>query len=264
MIRRDQVGALNAGLLKPIGQGNDVGRGSLVRRLQIPYSITATKPPEPLHYQDTFKLCPNLEILSRTTIGPSPETLYFDLAGPECPPLHSLRRIDWWDYGRATRSGGNAPNIEYLSLGGSSRTDLFTNITLLALRTLCIHKMTTALLHYLCLWKLPGLSHIVVVSFDHRGQLSYLWSRFGPQLSTLKTLNYDLFLTLPPTDIYAPVNAPVSTVGLHILPYHSQGSSRRFQQHMNFLVEAYLPRLRDRGCDVVYADGLPAEHIFIS
>jgi hypothetical protein len=325
-VGRDLVEILNTNLLKPSEQNDIIDRRSLVRRLRISYSATATETPAPLFCLDTIRLCSNLEVLSRPIVGNSVEMPRFEFDAPECPPLRTLKRIDWWHDNEANRSGGinslynvlrNAPNVEYLSLGGFPWLNFCPNrqahITLPALRTLCVHKMNMRLLHHLCLWNLPQLSHIVVViPSEGSSILSNLWSQFGPQLTTvelgcsmrflmedyvtsilrscekLETLNYHVYFTLPSVATDSFTHTSVTTVGLHAQPNLSLSrdkSIRLIQQHMDFLVgpmlprlhlivlygrwdaavlggmKTYLPSLRSRGCNIVYADGLPVEFI---
>jgi hypothetical protein len=187
---------------------------------------------------EILSMYPNLAVLVRPPLRPSPlHTLRFDFDAT-CPPLVSLKRLDWWNHAEASRTGGinslttvltAAPNLEYLFIGvvrpnftpfhglGAAR------ICLPRLRTLRLSMASALLLrHVMCRWTLPALDRLVVDTPVAYGAMDILWEALGPQLRvvefgkhvrflldrsfaaclngcpSLRELNYYLFTTTPP------------------------------------------------------------------
>ncbi|KAJ7757508.1 hypothetical protein B0H16DRAFT_665903 [Mycena metata] len=125
---------------------------------------------------EILSLYPNLQILVRPPHRPLFRSLTFNFDAT-CPPLFSLRRLDWWNHADASRSGGinsliavlcAAPNLEYLfigivraqfspfhGLGGAGQ------INLPRLRTLRLSTANSFLLrHIVAQWTLPALGQL--------------------------------------------------------------------------------------------------------
>ena len=167
-------------------------------------------------------------------------------------PLLSLRRLDWWLYNEAERTGGinslgsvlrSAPNLQYLSVGGvvgwsRIRMDPESEpLCLPELQTLRLHAGNGQLLQQIQSWTLPALSRVILDSPMIGGGLDGIWEVLGSQIQviefgrhvqfmlndflapcllgcpTLTELNYHPFFTAPP-DIRNP-HASIVTVGLH-------------------------------------------------
>jgi hypothetical protein len=211
---------------------------SQVQRAILPYTSTVTESPRPIPSTEILSLYPNLEVLVRPLYRPSPfRSLRFDFDAT-CPPLLSLKRLDWWNHAEAARSGGinslttvlaAAPNLEYLFVGVARPN--FTpfhglgaaRISLPRLRTLRL-SMASALLirHIVVRWSLTALDRLVVDSPLAAGGMDMLWEVLGPQLKvvefgkhvrflleyhltsclgrcpSLREINYYLFTTVPP------------------------------------------------------------------
>ncbi|KAF7347367.1 hypothetical protein MVEN_01492500 [Mycena venus] len=212
--------------------------GRWVERAILPYTSTVTESPRPMASTQILAFYPNLEVLVRPLHRPSPfRSLRFDFDAT-CPPLVSLRRLDWWNHAEAARSGGinslttvlaAAPNLEYLFVGvvrpnftpfhglGAAR------ICLPNLRTLRLSMASALLLrHIVVRWSLPALDHLVVDSPLAAGGMDMIWEVLGPQLTvvefgkhvrfllehhissclqgcpSLREIDYYLFTTVPP------------------------------------------------------------------
>ena len=79
------------------------GFGRWVRRMSLPYSSSATPTTRPIAALCILKQCPQLEILVRVE---SPRTLAEEPAAryefpAACPPLGSIKRLDWWHHSNA-------------------------------------------------------------------------------------------------------------------------------------------------------------------
>ncbi|KAF7796856.1 hypothetical protein EIP86_008040 [Pleurotus ostreatoroseus] len=136
-----------------------------------------------------------LEVLVRPPCSPA-ENLNFDFPAEDCPMLPSLKRLDWWHYNDASKTGGvnsltdvlrAAPNLEYLSLWGDNWMGLLHQppISLPSLTTLRLRSTNAPLLLPLHKWKLPSFTRIIVDNYN--GTLpGSLWSTFGNQLETVE------------------------------------------------------------------------------
>ena len=143
-----------------------------------------------------LKSCSQLEVLVRP-IPSHVEDLRFELPAEECPPLTSLKRLDWWHHNDAARSGGvnalsdvlrAAPNLQYLSIGGDLWISFIvrTPIILPALTTLRIRRMNVLLLNQISRWSLPSLQHVIIDTHSNHMLLEGLWTVFGDQIKTLE------------------------------------------------------------------------------
>ncbi|KAJ7070535.1 hypothetical protein C8F01DRAFT_1046111 [Mycena amicta] len=188
--------------------------GHLVRRAVVPYTTTATEIHNgPMLSTEILSLCPNLEVLVRPPFTPSPLSnprFEFDAT---CPSLSKLKRLDWWNYIEASRSGGinsltsvleRAPNIEYLFIGGAfshftavpfhSLGDE-TTVCLPRLRTLRINLSNALLLrHVMYRWELPGLENVVLDAPLGRAGTDLVWEFLGPRLAVVELGKHVRFL----------------------------------------------------------------------
>ncbi|KAJ7110354.1 hypothetical protein C8R43DRAFT_1042363 [Mycena crocata] len=196
--------------------------GQWVRRAVVPYSTTVTETCKPMPCTEVLRLCPNLEVLVRPLYATSlVRNLRFDFDAT-CPPLLSLKRLDWFNYREASRSGGinsltevlsAAPNLEYLFIGEPRRGDftpfhgLAGSIYLPSLRTLRLHISNVLLLRHIThRWAMPELENLVVdappiVGVNSMESMSMIWEALGPQLRVVefgKHLRFLLDQTLTP------------------------------------------------------------------
>ncbi|KAJ6486080.1 hypothetical protein C8R47DRAFT_980085 [Mycena vitilis] len=189
------------------------GYGQWVQRVILPYSATVTESPkQPMPSTEILSLYPNLSVLVRPPLRPSLplRSLRFDFEAT-CPPLHSLKRLDWWNYSEAARSGGinsltgvlaAAPNIEYLFIGVLRPS--FTpfpglggeRICLPYLRTLRLSMASALLLrHIVCRWSMPMLDRLVMdMPMMPPAGMDMLWETLGPQLAVVEFGKHVRFL----------------------------------------------------------------------
>ncbi|RPD66391.1 hypothetical protein L226DRAFT_455172 [Lentinus tigrinus ALCF2SS1-7] len=250
-----------------------------VRRAHLPYSSTATSTPHSPRSLATLALCSSLDVLVRTADAFSPCAYEFSI---ECPPLPSLKRIDWWHHNEAARTGGinslmhvlgAAPNVEYLSVGGELwPTYLHTApIELPHLTTLRFRRVNALFVVTLCRWTIPSLRHVI---FDNVADVELFWAfwtTFGSQVRTvelgislkfyiqdfleyvfagctqLEELNYYVHFThAPRTD--RPQNT-LKTVGLHAHPnsFFCVGSAEYWEhvgRHFEAFASAAFPAVK--------------------
>lgn len=166
-----------------------------VRRACFPYASCITYRSGIAEASSVLGLCGGLEVLVR----PPPswaQDLRFEFPADDCPPLPSLKRLDWWHHNDATRSGGvnsltdvvrAAPNLEYLSVGGELCLSALQRapVFLPSLTTLRIRRMNVLLLLQLFKWRLPSLQHIIIDMNNHQ-ILEDFWATFGGQLKTVE------------------------------------------------------------------------------
>ncbi|KAF7307453.1 hypothetical protein MIND_00539700 [Mycena indigotica] len=186
-----------------------------VRRAVVPYTTTATETHKPMPSTEILSRLPNLVVLVRPPYAPSPlrnPRFEFDAT---CPPLPQLKRLDWWNYIEASRSGGinsltsvlkRAPNIEYLFVGGAFShftavafhgLDIAASIHLPRLRTLRINISDALLLrHVMQRWELPALENFVFDSPLVTGSIGsrLLWETMGSRLTTVEFGKHVRFL----------------------------------------------------------------------
>ncbi|KAI8989715.1 hypothetical protein BD414DRAFT_414278 [Trametes punicea] len=269
-----------------------------VRRVQLPYSSTAVTSPLPIEPVKVLSLCSSVEVLVRTEKSLSPVAYEFDT---ECPPLPSLKRIDWWHDNEAARTGGinslphvlsNAPNLEYLSVGGELWPNFLHTPTvyLPRLATLRVRRVNAFFVLQMCRWSLPTLRHLAFEEF-HSTDYWPFWQTFGPQIRTvelgvslkfyirdflsvvlsgcphLEHLNYYVHCTHVPR-IDKPHNS-IKTVGLHACSNSfSRIESPQFWSHLRQHLETFtklnypaLERLELYGNWASVADDEEFEHL---
>ncbi|KAJ7157143.1 hypothetical protein C8R46DRAFT_909197 [Mycena filopes] len=176
-----------------------------IQRAILPYSSTVMESPRSSSTQSTeiLSLCPNLQMLVRPPHQPDPfQSLRFDF-DTTCPPLLSLRRLDWWNFPEASRSGGinsllavltAAPNLEYLFIGivRAQFADPFytvgaAQIDLPRLRTLRLSTATALLVrHIVTRWTLPALENLVLDTPIVGLGEDMMWDSLGPQLKVVE------------------------------------------------------------------------------
>ncbi|KAJ7045009.1 hypothetical protein C8F04DRAFT_521519 [Mycena alexandri] len=185
--------------------------GQWVQRAILPYSATVTESFQAMPSTEILSLYPNLHTLVRPPHRPLFSSLTFDFDAT-CPPLFSLRRLDWWNHAEASRSGGinsliavlcAAPNLEYLfigivraqfspfhGLGGTGQI-----IDLPHLRTLRLSTTTALLLRQIVAqWTLPALDNLVMDTPMLGVGTDVMWESFGPQLRVMELGKHIRFL----------------------------------------------------------------------
>jgi len=257
-------------------------RGRWIRRASLPYTSSATLTPRPLEAVKILEHCPRLEVLVR--VGPfrPDEDLRFEFPA-ECPPLPSLKRLDWWHVNDAARSGGinsvgdvlhAAPNLEYLSLGGYVKFVHLqrSTINLPVLTTLRILRLNVLFVQQTTQWSMPSLRCLVIDTVEDIGILEPFWDAFGAQIRTvelghslsyyvydtlsyilpgcpnLEVLNYYVHFTAIPSS-FSDTFYSLKTVGLHahpnlLLPPESTEYWRRIQDHIAMLCRPSFPSLK--------------------
>ncbi|KII93415.1 hypothetical protein PLICRDRAFT_35622 [Plicaturopsis crispa FD-325 SS-3] len=228
------------------------GFGGCVRRAEIPYSSTSTETyVRPALALRILEQCPHLEVLVRPKPDYDPERRFeFDA---NCLPLPSVKRLEWWQYDTATRTGGInslrdvllcTPNLQYLIVGGDlgwpGLMSGKATVALPALHTIRFQRTTPIFLRRISQWTLPALTHVVFdtpVAIEH-GTMQLFWETFGAQLRTvefgkslrfsvedqltpmlqlcpqLETVNYHVYFACPEPALTQP-HATLSAVGLH-------------------------------------------------
>ncbi|KAJ7603121.1 hypothetical protein FB45DRAFT_152413 [Roridomyces roridus] len=192
--------------------------GEWVRRAVVPYSTTVTATSKPMLSTGILGNCHKLEVLVRPPYQATPlRHLKFEFDAT-CPPLPSLKRLDFWNHIEASRSGGinsltavlaAAPNLEYLFIGGGVSGTFFglvkSSIHLPRLRTLRLNIANALLLRdVLYRWTLPELDNLVVdspVPGMPGMEMSMVWETLGPQLRIVefgRHLRFLLHQTLSP------------------------------------------------------------------
>lgn len=168
-----------------------------VRRAFLPYgSCTPCNYTDSEAVADLLESCRHLEVLVRPS-GVRPDEMRFEVPATDCPPLASLKRLDWWHYNEAARSGGvnalsdvlrAAPNLEYLSLGGELWINLVQRGTLelAALKTLRVRLINALFMHQLARWRMPRLRTLVVDNFSLPGLFETLAERYSEQITRLE------------------------------------------------------------------------------
>lgn len=161
-----------------------------VRRACLPYSSCTPYDSDLRIATDLIKSCPQLEILVRP-FRPRAEEMRFEIHADDCPSLDSLKRLDWWHYNDAARSGGfnsladvlhAAPNLQYLTLSGDLWLSLMHRapIELQCLTTLRLRRMNILFLQQVCRWHLPALRYLVIDTYTSTPRLlEGIWETFG-------------------------------------------------------------------------------------
>ncbi|KZT09623.1 uncharacterized protein LAESUDRAFT_722588 [Laetiporus sulphureus 93-53] len=251
MGRREKLKGLLDGVEGKGDQERSCGRW--VRRANLPYNSSMTISPRPLEANKILEQCPRLEVLVR--VGPFRPDVDLRFEFPtDCPPMPSLKRLDWWHIGEAARTGGinclgdvlqAAPNLQYLSLGGYVKFSHIAQspIALSSLTTLRILRLNVLFVRQTCSWSMPALQHLIIDNVEDIGMLECFWERFGEQIRTvelghslcyyvydslsfilqgcpnLRELNYYVhFTALPPEFREGVTFASLDTVRLHAHP----------------------------------------------
>lgn len=168
-----------------------------VRRACLPYtSCTPYNADDLTVLAAVLHSCPRLEVLCRPS-NMRAESMTFDYPAVDCPPLDSLKRLDWWHINEAARSGGvntlvevlrAAPQLEYLSLGGDLWLNLIERgrLELPALTTLRIRRMNLLFLQQVSRWTMPSLRNVVIDVFSTPRLLEPLFVSYGEQIWTVE------------------------------------------------------------------------------
>ncbi|KAH8106819.1 hypothetical protein BXZ70DRAFT_252162 [Cristinia sonorae] len=271
-------------ILKGHSEDDGAGHRHRVRRLCLPYSASVPQMSTryPTDAVSILQMCPSLEVLVRPNMayGSRGEAQMFEYEAEPCPPLPSLKRLDWWHRNDAARTGGincltdvlqAAPNLTYLSLEGEvglSLMQLHTTVTLPALTTLHVRRVNSLFMLQISKWYLPSLRHIILDGYTNVYMVQSIARSFGEQIWTmelgkslrfymddavhpilegcpnLKELNYRLFFTRNPTPPATP-HASLSTVGLH-------GATNLFFEHHEHELWAHLERHLEAFCSPSY------------
>ncbi|CDO73565.1 hypothetical protein BN946_scf185014.g35 [Trametes cinnabarina] len=252
-----------------------------VRRVRLPYSSTIVNapPPFPIEAVRVLESCYSVEVLVRTTDTLSPLAFEFDTG---CPPLPSLKRLDWWHHNDAARTGGinslphvlkNAPNIEYLSIGGEMWPHFLNEpaVHLSHLSTLHLRRLNAFFVLQMSRWSLPSLQHVIFDQIQNADIYWPFWQSFGAQIRTvelgvslkfyvhdflplvfsgcpkLEELNYHVLFTRVPR-IDRPQES-IATIGLHALSngFFRVGSPEfwsHLRQHFEAFTKQTFPALR--------------------
>jgi hypothetical protein len=261
-------------------RGEQLGR--CVRRLELPYphTGTATQASSDLALQ-ILQYCPELETLVRPFMQAPPDSVRYEF------PIRShsfsnLKRLEWWHYNDAARSGGinslldvlrHSPNLQYLAVGGEMWTSAPTGnvLELPALKTLRVRRINPVFVRQICQWRLPSLVHVVVDFPLEQNALETIWHVFGARLCTVefarhvgfllsdqitrflrgcpqvKTFNYFLNFTSPPP-IFDQHGA-LQCISLHAFPCAMvtdmiTEAQERLRLHLAFLSRSTFPALR--------------------
>lgn len=225
-------------------------KGRYIRRACLPYTSTVTRSRDPLKAAEVLQICPHLEVLVRGPHRNVDDSLRFDFPS-QCPPLMSLKRLDWWHCNEAARSGGinsladvisAAPNLQYISLGGDLLLSLMrvSPIELPSLTTLRLRRMSVLFIQQVCRWEMPALTHVIIDTVSNPCMLESFWQTFGPQIQVLELgvslkyyvsdalslflpvcpnlqeLNYYVHFTIQPRPLYNQ-HLSLTTIGMHAL-----------------------------------------------
>lgn len=251
----------------------------MVRRVHLPYTSTTITTPKSIKPVQLLARCPAVEVLVRTADMFASGNYEFDT---DCPPLPALKRLDWWHNNEAARTGGinslphvlgQAPNLEYLSIGGELwQSFLYAPpVELPRLTTLRLRRVNAFYVMALARWTCPALSHLVFDAMPVAEIFEPLWSAFGAQARTvelgvslkfyvhdflalvfagcprLAELNYYVHFTHAPVPPRA--QEELCTVGLHALPnsFYEAGSPdfwAHLGQHLGTYTEELFPALQ--------------------
>ena len=253
--------------------------GRCVRRLELPYyhTGTATQKSSDIALQ-ILQSCTGLETLVRPFMqGPSDEVRFeFPIRSH---PFPNLKRLEWWHYNHATRSGGinsltdvlhYSPNLQYLAVGGElwiSSTNYTSHLLRLpVLTTLRIRRINFLFIREICRWQLPSLTNVIVEA-PLEIALETIWEVFGSRLCTVefgrhlgflladqitlllrgcpqvKQFHYFIYFTSAPPVFNQP--CALQCICLHSHPSHMFSDSGQLpEQHFSFLSQSSFPALR--------------------
>lgn len=261
-------------------RGEQLGR--CVRRLELPYphTGTATNTSSDLALQ-ILQYCPELETLVRPFMSALPDSVRYEFPTRSHSFLN-LKRLEWWHYNDATRSGGinslldvlrHSPNLQYLAVGGEMWSSARTGnvLELPALKTLRVRRINPVFVRQICQWRLPSLVHVVVDFPLEQNALETIWQAFGARLCTVefarhvgfllsdqitrflrgcpqvKTFNYFLNFTSPPPIFNQ--HCALECISLHAFPCAMVTDMitevrERLRLHLAFLSRSSFPELR--------------------
>ena len=265
-------------LAEVLGGAKQLGR--CVRRLELPYHYTGTS----TQYSSDLAMqilqsCPGLEILVRPFIQGLPDAVRFEFP-IRSHPFPNLKRLEWWHYNHAARSGGinsltdvlrYSPNLQYLAIGGelwmTSSTSTSHVLELPVLTTLRIRRINSLFIHQISRWQLPSLAHLIVETSLDQDALKDVWELFGSRLCTVefgrhvgfllsdqitlflrdcprvKSFHYFIYFTSPPPISNWP--CAIECIRLHSHPCHMFSDSEQFtRRHFSFLAQSSFPALR--------------------
>ncbi|OJA12333.1 hypothetical protein AZE42_02778 [Rhizopogon vesiculosus] len=254
--------------------------GRCVRRLELPYHHTGTA----TYYSSDLALqilqsCPALETLVRPCMERPPDEVRFEFP-IRSHPFPNLKRLEWWHYNHAARSGGinsltdvlhHSPNLQYLTVGGelwmSSANSTVRVLELPVLTTLRIRRINFLFIREICRWQLPSLAHVIMEFPLDQNAHEVIWEEFGPRLCTveigrhvgfllsdqitfflrgcpqIKTFHYFIYFTSPPPIFNQP--CALQCIYLHSHPCHMLADSEQFpRRHLSFLSQSTFPALR--------------------
>ncbi|KAG0702746.1 hypothetical protein DFH29DRAFT_488227 [Suillus ampliporus] len=256
--------------------------GKYVRRLELPYPHTGTATNTSSDFAlQILQSCPGLETLVRPFMPGLPDPIRYAFP-TRSHPFPNLKRLEWWHYSDAARSGGinslidvlrYSPNLKYLIVGGemNSAPSADNALVLPALTTLRVRRINVLFVQRICQWQLPSLVHVVAeFPLEHDG-LDVIWRVFGARLCTvefgrhigfllsdqitrfllgcpqLKRFNYFLNFTSPPPIFNQP--CALECISLHAYPCAMvtdmiPTSQQRLEQHLAFLSRSSFPALR--------------------
>ncbi|KAI0034159.1 hypothetical protein K488DRAFT_46154 [Vararia minispora EC-137] len=228
-------------------------RNSCVRRVILPYTQTAARPPSagPCPAVMILEACPNVEVLVRPQCKPG-EMFRLQFDHPmSTPSLLSVRRLDWWHDHFAYRTGGinylpdvihQAPNIEYLTLAGDMLPNTFIHrgLELPKLKVLRLRGVNPIYIRHITTWHFPSLTHVVLESLYQSFTFSLLRDAIARQIEcvelgrhmhfltfdllsmiisgcpNLRELNFYVFFALPP--LITDAHTALQRLGLHAAP----------------------------------------------
>jgi hypothetical protein len=187
-----------------------------------------------------------------------------------------LTRLEWWHYSDAHRSGGinliydvfdNAPNLEYLAVGGQWNPDTVTsrrirNVHLPRLETLRLRRLSTSFAREIERWSLPSLFHVISefglgeTGERFRSQIRtlefvadmrfYNEDRIGGTLKWYPNLEelhyYVLYTCIPRVAVLS--SGTVKTIGLHARKNVMWTPPNHLKGHLRFVTGPKFPALQ--------------------
>ncbi|KAJ7157137.1 hypothetical protein C8R46DRAFT_1225746 [Mycena filopes] len=227
--------------------------GHWVRCAIVPYSSTVTESFKPMLSTKILALYPSLQSLVRPPHPQSPmQTLQYKFDAT-CPPLPSLKRLEWWNHPAASPTGGinslaavlaAAPNIEYLFLGVERRKHFPrdpVHVHLPSLHTLRLHNSPWSSMHpYFTNFSLPALKTLIIDAGAIDVDIERIFQSSGSQLGTLefgqkayfsddfpslrscpvlREINYSCYAPSPSEATPGTVYPSVTSIGIHFDPH---------------------------------------------
>ena len=270
------------------GVGDDEFRQRVrVRRVCLPYSSSVPQMATayPTDAISILASCPSLEVLVRPMLmrGDPGEAQLFQYLAEPCPPLTSLKRLDWWHRNEAAKTGGinslvdvlkAAPNLNYLSLEGEVwmyAMQLNTTITLRHLTTLHLRCVNILFVLQLSKWSFPSLRNVILDRFIHDSMPETIGQSFGSHIRTLELgkslkfythdalrpilhacphleeVNYYVFFTARFNALQEPYGT-LTTIGLHgahnpIFDGYTDELWTHLEHHLSIWCSSFYPNL---------------------